>query len=464
MRGSYFVSKALKLSPLGGKKGKTPHPNPPPGVPGGGDRKNSLRNLCPSQLIQFRQLAFCILVFALTAIATALPTTLPKSPEGSFDVYDWVIFVCDPNQPQTNAGEMFLSTLPDFIGGRRISAPVEKSNEPGPIGIIRFSGGSGKEKVDVLLENKGGKFLGHWPKAQTRTTGLLWQNLSVGENAPDASDPLGASSWLNELRAPTAPSLLREGKGEKFLLYDAEPKYTFPLRVQAGSGDLNYRLTNSDKLPVRDLTFYRRQEEGWFTAAIGELAPTKTAKPASGPASRPATTQASTQPTGFPVTLAATGLTEASQVLAPWKQTLAAAGLPSTDFDLILKILEQHALTPKRLSAIYRLDADQLDQLLPLEIVPSPRKVVRVGLVIVRNIDPAIATEIETLASQLGDAKWDVREAAQKQLTELGLAAKPKLEVLLKSAKDPEITYRIERLLEGLNRPPTVPENPQGDR
>ena len=227
---------------------------------------------------------------------------------------------------------------------------------------------------------------------------------------------------------------------------------------------MNYRLTNSDKLPVRDLTFYRRQEEGWFTAAVGELSPTKTAKPASGPASRPATTQASTQPTGFSVTLAATGLTEASQVLAPWKQTLTAAGLPSTDFDLILKILEKHALTPKRLSAIYRLDADQLDQLLPLEIVPSARKVVRVGLVIVRNIDPAIASEIETLALQLGDAKWDVRESAQKQLTELGLAAKPKLEALLKNAKDPEITYRIERLLEGLNRAPTVPENPQGDR
>ena len=149
-------------------------------------------------------------------------------------------------------------------------------------------------------------------------------------------------------------------------------------------------------------------------------------------------------------------MTEPSQVLAPWKQKLAASGLPATDFDLIVKILEKHAMIPNRLSAIYRLDADQLDQLLPLDIVPSPRKVVRVGLVIVRNIDPAIATEIETLVTQLGDPKWDARESAQKQLTELGIAARPKLEALLKNAKDPEITYRIERLLDSLNRNPAA--------
>lgn len=151
-------------------------------------------------------------------------------------------------------------------------------------------------------------------------------------------------------------------------------------------------------------------------------------------------------------------------MLAPWRQKLTASGLPPTDFDLILKILEKHALTPNRLSAIYRLDAGQLDQLLPLDIVPSPRKVVRIGLVIVRNIDPAIGTEIETLAAQLGDARWDTREAAQKQLTELGPAARPKLEVLLKNAKDPEITYRIERLLDGLNRNATGTENAPADR
>ena len=418
------------------------------------------------------------------------PTTLPKSPEGSFEVYDWVVFVADPNQPQTNASEMFLSTLPDLVGGRRTAAPVEKANEPGPVGIIRFSGNSGKDKVDVLLENKGGKFLGHWPRAQTRTNGLLWQNLIVGERAPETSDALGASSWFNGLRSTAAPSLLHEGKGEKFLLYDAEPAYKFPLRIQPGNAELQYLVTNNDKAPVKDLTFYRKQPDGWHTADISELPSTSKAQPTTVPtqspatrattrlaatqpssqpvsaASRPSTiasTQPATQPTGFPVALSATGLTEASAVLAPWRQKLTASGLPPADFDLILKILERHALTANRLSAIYRLDAGQLDQLLPLDIVPSPRKITRVGLVIVRNIDPAIATEIESLATQLGDVKWDAREAAQKQLTELGLAARPKLEGLLKNARDPEIIYRIERLLDTLSRNAGTPENATAD-
>ena len=70
------------------------------------------------------------------------------------------------------------------------------------------------------------------------------------------------------------------------------------------------------------------------------------------------------------------------------------------------------------------------------------------------------------LAGQLGDAKWVRREAAQKRLTELGMAAKPKLETLLKNAKDPEVVYRIERLLAAIAMQGPQPENaqPQVDR
>lgn len=421
--------------------------------------------------------AFCVafglwIPLFLAGEVRAEPTTLPKSPEGAFEVHEWVIFVCDPNQPQANASSLFLSTLPDFMGGRRNAAPVEKADEPGPVGVIRFSGNSGADKVDVLLENKGGKFLAHWPKAQTRTTGLLWQNMLVGDQpASGVIDPLGASSWINQLRTAAAPSLLRDGKGEKFLLYDAEPNYKLPLRVLAGPANLQYQLTNSDKVGLKDLVFYKKQPDGWYTAKLADLQPTNKAatKPATAPATMASTKPASqpttlastqpssrpvTQPAGFPLALAATGLQDSQQVLAPWKQTLATAGLQATDLDLIVKILEKHALDANRLTAVYRLEADQLDQLLPLDVVPSPRKTIRVGLVIVKNIDPAIVTEIETLAVQLGDPKWDTREAAQKRLTELGIAAKPKLEALLKSAKDPEVVYRIERLIAALTREP----------
>jgi hypothetical protein len=388
--------------------------------------------------------------------------------------------------------------------------------------VIRFTGNSGGDKVDVLLENKGGRFLAHWPKAQTRTSGLLWSNVVIGEQpaAADAKDPLGASSWINQLRTSAASALLRDGKGEPFLLYDAEPNYKLPLKVTAGEGELSYRLTNSGTVGVKDLAFYKKQADGWHTALIADLPPTNPGKPATKPttgaASKPttvastmpatapttapiaatvptttpatptaqpvatvatsqpigstttravATTQAASQPAskpaiGFPVVLASTKIDDARLVLAPWRQKLVAAGLPPTDQDLIIGILEKHALESTRLTAIYRLEADQLDQLMNLDIVPSPRKTIRVGLVIVKNIDPAIVSEIEALAAQLGDPKWDKREAAHKRLAELGLAARPKLQTILKSSKDPEIVYRIERLLEAsATQAPGQPDN-----
>ena len=94
----------------------------------------------------------------------------------------------------------------------------------------------------------------------------------------------------------------------------------------------------------------------------------------------------------------------------------------------------------------------ELDRLLPLDVTPTPRKTVRVALVVVRGIDPAITDEIDGLITQLGDADWNVREAAYKQLAEFGAAAQPKLTEATRQ-KDLEVVYRAERLLQRLANP-----------
>jgi hypothetical protein len=441
---------------------------------------------------------FCVLCVLCGSFLYAQPTTLPKTPEGAFEVQEWVIFLCDPNQPQANASSLFLSTLPDFAGSRRNPAPVEKENDPCPVGVIRFIGSASPgEKLDVLLQNKGGRFLATWPKANTRSTGVLWQNLVLTDKAPTSQEQLGAASWVNRLRSATAPFLTKDGRAEKFLLYDAEPKYLLPLKVFAGDADRQYIVANNEKTAaLRDLTFYKQESDGWYMTTLAELAPTKPVTPATTKSAAVTTTQtAATQPTtktaatlaaatthpatqqtaasqpttkpiGQSITLASADAKDPLNVLAPWKDRLTSAGLAATDQDLILAILAKHALDPHRLTAVYRLDADQLDQMLPLEVTPQPRRTTRVGLVIVKNVDPAIITEVETLVQQLGDPKWDTREAAHKRLTELGVAARPKLEALLKTAKDPEIVYRIERLIATLTREPVPGQgpNPQVDQ
>src|SRR5258706_9970689 len=88
-----------------------------------------------------------------------LPTTFPKSPEGAFEVHEWVIFICDPNQPQANASAMFQSTLPDFIGGRLLTAPLGKKREPGPPLLIPLPPSLRGEKNVLFLNKKSSKRL-----------------------------------------------------------------------------------------------------------------------------------------------------------------------------------------------------------------------------------------------------------------------------------------------------------------
>jgi hypothetical protein len=115
------------------------------------------------------------------------------------------------------------------------------------------------------------------------------------------------------------------------------------------------------------------------------------------------------------------------------------------DRQSILSILKSQ-LDPVHATMVYRLDPAELDELLPLEIVPFPRRTVRVALVVVKNADPDLASEIDRLIVQLGDPKWSTREQAHASLLKFGPAAAPKLREAQQN-KDMEIVYRVERLL-----------------
>lgn len=135
--------------------------------------------------------------------------------------------------------------------------------------------------------------------------------------------------------------------------------------------------------------------------------------------------------------------------LDAWKDRIAATGLAPVDTDLILSILQNQASDKKRMTAIAQLDRDDLDRLIPEDVVPTPRKTVRVGLVVLKNIDPSILKEVDQLITQLGDTDWNKREAATKALAELGRAAEPQLQSATKN-KDVEIAFRAEKLVKAI--------------
>src|SRR4029079_4506017 len=87
----------------------------------------------------------------------------------------------------------------------------------------------------------------------------------------------------------------------------------------------------------------------------------------------------------------------AAGALSAWGERLRSAGVVAADVAQIMRILETQALDKRRMTVVYRLDPAELDRLLPLEVTPTPRRTVRVGLVVARNIDPAVGGEIDEL-------------------------------------------------------------------
>ncbi len=427
---------------------------------------------------------------AATSAAPAAKS-LPN-PTVNASVVDWAIFVADASKPEFNARELFRDPLPPLIEDLRTARPVDKAKpgEPGPIGVIRVAADGpldAESNVDIQLSYKNGRALGHWPKAKVRSSGLLWQDLHL---APKKGEPrsLPEGSWLAGLRSSGLPLLVGSVR-EPFLLYDIELNY--PQTIQVTGKEGKYSVASGMDAPLRDFTLYKRTADGhWQTATLETLkkaaglpAAAPAAKPDDKPkptesatvgaataivrqvvaggrivttstaagATTPTTAAAATTPAlpagtkGTDISLGPSGESDAT-VLATWRAKLSAAGLSSSDQDLALKILGQQVLDSKRLTAVYRIDSAELDRLLPLEVVPQPKKVSRIALVVVTGIDPAIGDELDDWIKKLGDPSWKTREAATTEIKKLGSRAKAKLEAAAKNS-DTEIAYRAEQLL-----------------
>ena len=116
--------------------------------------------------------------------------------------------------------------------------------------------------------------------------------------------------------------------------------------------------------------------------------------------------------------------------------------------------LDQYAPTffqPKDLIVVAHLSREAIDEIVLLDVFPSPRKFVRMAAVVVHGIDPRMQDRARLLVKQLGDLKPKAREDAESQLFDLGPVAIPVLEDAIRD-KDIEIVFRAERILLRLNR------------
>lgn len=425
-------------------------------------------------------------------------------------VREIVVFRASAYQNTLNSRELFQSTLPGFMLSQRPSASRREKPVPTPVGLMTFSGSAG-QKVDVLLEFQGGRFLAHWPPASKRSTRLMWRSVNLGPDQVRLVN-LPKGHWLEPLREADRLYLQHEERSERFLLYDAEVSHSPSLKVSWTDG--KYRVSNGGTHAVHDLMICKPVEHQWRVAGIARIdgtgkpaetsnspeeadpeavfdspaqpaeaardadrpsdpspaATSEAPQPAAVPANdtgsaaevvvkAPSTAQseateetAATEPAGTEVPFLSESPESAARILERWSLQLTAVGLEQSEIEHALRILEHQALDSRRTLVVFRLDPETLDAILPLEVTPLPHRTLRVGLVILQDADPETEAEIDALVAQLGDRDWARRESASARLRALAAAAKPKLEEALNN-QDAEIAFRAEQLLEELQKP-----------
>ena len=209
---------------------------------------------------------------AQTAPSTK-PTTFP-TPAADFELHEWAIFVAEPLAPRANSVAAIKATLPSFVVSRRPDAEGDERDSLMPIGVIRILGGkTPSPKFDVLLNLKGGEFQGEWPKAENnRPTRMLWSNLIADEARPNLTQ-LDEKHWMNRLRDGESRYLTadRDTRGERFLLYDVEPAFAMPLRVES-AGEGAYRIANASSGEISNLEIYKSKDGAWRKAFVQKLA------------------------------------------------------------------------------------------------------------------------------------------------------------------------------------------------
>jgi hypothetical protein len=390
-------------------------------------------------------------------------------------VTDWVVLVVDPVRHQANAVDSIHSTLPVAMESRRRAA-AGVTRPPQPVGMIRLRG-EPRENVDVLLEIRGGRFLAAWPRAEMASHRVLWRSLKAGAPPVGLADPMPVGHWLTPARQGDALWLALRNTAEPFLLYDATVDLKDLPSIQHSGDSLSLHVPAGQTM--ERVTLLKPDGQDWQMARMSGAAtgadhsPAGVKAPAANdrgdqPAGARATTQpaasrpADSQPAGdarSSPTPAAAGVPisfdKASQdraaVLDHWRAELQPLDLLSGDVAAIMAILSEHALDGDDWTLVYHLDRQALDRIMPLEVLPQPGRVDRVGLVVVRRIGPDVDQKLKELVAQLGDASWARREEASRQLAGYGRMARPVLDQAMKHG-DIEVVHRAERLIEQMEQ------------
>ena len=266
----------------------------------------------------------------------------------------------------------------------------------------------------------------HWNNAEPKSILGFYLTLNESGSTRDVSD----DHWVSRLRAVDSVPLAVQGSNsqfrsfeesriaESFIYYDGLFKSPAPPKVTRLADGVSIK-TNSDhdwmdvivierSLDQKDVTFARVDliERG---ERITEVDLQKVA------------TVAESEPNDL------------DTLLVEFKKSLEDAGLNKDEAQSLVDVWNPGLFHRPGLTLFYRIKQETYDEWIPLDIVPSPEKLVRVGLVVHHHLEPELEQNVTRLISELGSDEYAVRANAEYQLSSIGGAAFESIKMLTDS-------------------------------
>lgn len=312
------------------------------------------------------------------------------------------------------------------------------ANTPMPLGLISFEGRIDKPlRVRVEMPDPNALLHAHWPlDAITSVRHVDWPEVDEAGDKQRAVQIGDGGHWLDPLRKSKDRLWLRgrdslQGQEaftkERFLLYDASMPFQPKLGLQQSETGYTLNTRAPDSTPPITLLLHRL-DKGWSTQEIAGPWPKKV-----------------TQLPGKPD--ANTPGQDIDTALKPIAQLLADRGYSTAETELALGMISAADAERSTMSLVYVLPDGEIDTHIKLRITPEPARVIRTAIVVLTNVDPDLASQVERLIAQLKSDEWQTRDKAQRELVDMGKAAVKQVQAL-RNSPDPEVAFRAELILE----------------
>src|SRR5262245_49696333 len=226
------------------------------------------------QRVSFQSLRLSLLFVAWLLLGISIARS--DEPQ-RLEVHEWSVWATEANQNLTNAQTGFVSALPGLVDSMRGRRADPDRPDVAPLSMIFFSG-KPAESVDLSLRMTGGRFLAHWPSAETKNNRLAWNDLKL--TAPAADAPFGfvpEGHWFNEARKLDGLQVQRGSRVERFIAYDTE--LNFPLSLRVDGGPDRYQVVNASKYSLKDVLLVAPAASGRRIGWIDDLAAPKNPVP-----------------------------------------------------------------------------------------------------------------------------------------------------------------------------------------